>query len=747
MPKLADLPKNLRAYQFHGVLVNYQEGREQAIADCPFCGKDSKFYINVETGLWDCKVCRTGSEKGGGNVYTFIRQIWETGDTKGIDNLASNRKLLSSQPLIDWGVRRCTLNDTWVVPAYNPNGRINQLYRYLKDQQTGKMRLLATPELNHGLFGVNNFDKTKPNVYLCEGPWDGAALWEVLGKAKEREEGGLAVTSSVETSLLKSCNVLAVPGANVFVDGWVDLFEGRSITLLYDNDHPLSNNGRKLEGAGLAGMKKATARLASAESPPNEIKYLSWGRQGYDPDLPNGTDIRDLIVKEATATGRVKQLQAILAKVEPVPEAWAGERRSTDKGRVGEMDCLPCSDWGTMVMAWRKALKWTEGLDRALSVMLASVVSTKAVGDQLWLKIIGPAACGKSTLCEALSVNRKYVLAKSTIRGFHSGFKSDAEGKEDNSLVAQLYGKTLVTKDGDTLLQSPNLGQILSEARDLYDSTSRTHYRNKMQRDYQGVRMTWILCGTSSLRSIDSSELGERFLDCVIMDGIDDDLEDAILLRKANQAYRCMSFEADGKLETQHDPDLVAAMQLTGGYVGFLRENAKNLISKVGMPTAAMNKCMHLAKFVAYMRARPSTRQDESAEREFATRLVSQLIRLATSLAAVLNRKTVDEEVLRRVTRVALDTARGRTLDIARHLYTVKAEGMELRPLAVYTKQTEDSERRLLKFLSRIGAVEVFNKDNRGLASRPRWRLTKRIISLYEEVVVNSGLEAEVVEK
>ena len=145
--------------------------------------------------------------------------------------------------------------------------------------------------------------------------------------------------------------------------------------------------------------------------------------------------------------------------------------------------------------AWRKALKWTDGLDCALSVMLASVTSTMQVGDQLWVKIIGPASCGKSTLCEALSVNDKYILAKSTIRGFHSGYKSDRDGTEDNSLIVQVRNKTLITKDGDTILQSPNLGQILSDARDLYDCTTRSHYKNKMGKDYVGVRMTWILCG------------------------------------------------------------------------------------------------------------------------------------------------------------------------------------------------------------------------------------------------------------
>jgi hypothetical protein len=386
--------------------------------------------------------------------------------------------------------------------------------------------------------------------------------------------------------------------------------------------------------------------------------------------------------------------------------------------------------------AWRKALKWTDGLDHALAAMLGSITSVKCVGDQLWLKIIGPASCGKSVLCEAVSTNTDYVLAKSTIRGFHSGFRQDgADSGEDNSLVALLRGKTLVTKDGDTLLQSPNLGQILAEARDLYDSTARTHYRNAMSKDYEGVRMTWLLCGTSSLRAIDSSELGERFLDVVIMEGIDDELEDEILWRVANRAERNMMIESDGTASSCCEPAMAEAMRLTGGYVGWLRENAIDGMSSIDMPDWAKRKCTRLGKFVAFMRARPSTRQDEHAEREFAARLVSQHVRLAKCLTFVLNKQSVDEEVMHRVKQVAMDTSRGQTLAIASHLYD-NAEGVEPRNIALITTRTEEKTRVMLRFLKLIGVAEYFQPEAvHNVKPRPRWRLTAKMHRLYAEVI------------
>lgn len=430
---------------------------------------------------------------------------------------------------------------------------------------------------------------------------------------------------------------------------------------------------------------------------------------------------------------RIKALERILKLIAPIPEEWTS---SVTPSKKTQASCITaCDNYVTLVNSWRKALKWTTGLDRALVVMLASITSTKSVGDQLWLKIVGPASCGKSTLCEALSTCTEYTVAKSTIRGFHSGYTTP--GQEDNSLIPLIKSKTLITKDGDTLLQSPNLSQILSEARDLYDSTSRTHYRNAVSRDYEGIRMTWLLCGTASLRQIDSSELGERFLDCVIMDGIDDDMEDEITWRVANRAARNVSVESDGKMETRYEPELSEAMQLTGGYVKWLRENAMEGLAKITIEDSFLRSCARLGKFVAFMRARPSIRQEETAEREFAARLVSQLTRLAMCTAFVLNKPRVDSAVIERVKSVAMDTSRGRTLSIVEYLVGKGAEGSLLSPIANSVNDTEDKTKTLLRFLRKIGVTEFFEPPSiKGVKQRGRWRLTERLIRLYNTITL-----------
>ena len=166
---------------------------------------------------------------------------------------------------------------------------------------------------------------------------------------------------------------------------------------------------------------------------------------------------------------------------------------------------------------------------------------------------------------------------------------------------------------------------------------------------------------------------------------------------------------------------MLQAMQLTGGYVGWLRDNGIDLYSTIVNPEWALRLCTRLGKFVAYMRARPSYRQEETAEREFSTRLVSQLVRLAKSLALVLNRPTVDDEVMRRVRRVALDTARGQTYNITKYLYEQDKDGALTNSISSHVSKSDERTRSMLRFMKLIGIVELFTPD-RLLRLCQRWQ-------------------------
>lgn len=737
MPKVEDdTPKAIKPYLFHGLDIDYSDGNSQAIGVCPFCSK-KKMFISQENGCWDCKSCGKGAKGSGeGNLAGFLKLFHAELVYDNLQELAEERKLLSTESLQDWGVGFSKFNQRWYVPGYNADMSLCQLYRYTK--LGDKMRLLATPTLNHQIHGLSTWDDRKNVVYITEGPWDGIALHEILGKTKLTDSGYM-LTANDNKSLLKDSNVIAMPGANVFNEAWCKLFVGKHVVLMYDNDHVKQNKqGKDVAPAGLLGMKRVAAVLTETTEVPLSISYLCWGDDGYDSSLPDGYDIRDALSKGKDVKGRVKQLATLLEKVKPIPEDWltpASKAKKKGGKSTATLELKECTDHKALIASWRKAMKWTPGLQAGLDTMLASIISTNCVGDQLWVKIIGPPSCGKSTLCEAVSVNVDHVLAKSTIRGFHSGFQG--EDKEvDNSLIAQVNGKTLVTKDGDTLIQSPNLSQILSEARDVYDRNSRTHYRNAASREYIGINMTWILCGTNSLRSLDNSELGERFLDCVIMEGIDSELEEEILWRVANSAERNLLIESDGNPENQQSPEMTEAMQMTGGYVTYLKENAMQLLGEVKISDDVKRHCMNLGKFVAFMRARPSSRQDETAEREFAARLVSQHVRATRCLGAVMGitEIKVGDPVMKLVSKLAMDTARGKTLAIVEALSKFPRRGMEAAAVAHAVSKTTVEVKSLLRFLTRIGALECVTARSKGMTSGVRWRLSDRMIPIYNSV-------------
>jgi hypothetical protein len=761
MPKVSSstptvVPKGLKPYLFHGFNLNWREGEEQAVGDCILCGREGKFSVEVSTSRFRCFKCGET-----GNAIGIIRKLYalsfDRTSTEDYQELGGE-KGIEVETMIHWGVARSITTGLFLAPGYNASGAITTVYQYSPlTRRIGAKRVwMVTPGFSHGLYGVPLYDKTKPIVHTCEGLFDGMAFWEILKKARwvdSEDPSTLVSTADPERSLLAKSNVLAVPGCEVFNPSWLPLFVGKGVNLLYDNDYPKTNEGTgvTIEPAGFRGMKKASGILYSGgdKSAPKETAFLCWKDEesGWNPDLPEGFDVRDALSTdlllenplEATAgplAQRLARCQNLLERLYPIPEKWRTAAKNGHAHRSGEGasdDLIPCADYAVLTKAWRRAMRWTPGLDRALGCMLCSVLTTNLVGEQLWFEVIGPASSGKTTLMEAVSTCKQYVLSKDTIRGFYSGWRTN-DGT-DGSLVEKARGKTLAMKEGDAFVKAPNVQQILSEGRGIYDRVGRNDYRNNTSNEYEGLRMTWIICGTSAIREeIDTSELGARFLAVVVMEGIDDDFEDDVLWRAANSENRSMIVESNGDMRGQHPEELANAMLMTGGYVQFLRENAVELISRVELTEDNLRLCGWLGKFVSYMRARP-TKKDEHQEREFGARLTKQITRLMKATAAVTNQRSATLDVISRVKHIAMDTAQGPTLSIVRLLHE-NVEGMEAKGIALYTGLQDDKVRKMLRFLKSIGVLDINQTPSKTGARTmvKRWVLTDRIRALYNRV-------------
>jgi hypothetical protein len=739
--KLKMYPEKLQPFIFHGVDLNYnpESTMREVIGDCPLCGKEEKFYANKSNGLYHCKVC--GSE---GNVYTFIRELHAlllaTTTDGDYEDIMDERPVLTNITVLrNWGLAWNPSRKEWLLPAYNQEGQMTNLYRYalITTKKGEKHRFLSTPTLANALFGLPDDTEEIPRkdaVVFCEGPWDGMALDCSLHEWVDAGSVLIPIDSATkdEDTMDVYYNVRSVPGIESFNQLWGEITTDRDAIIMFDSDHPRQHptTGKEMPPAGHTATKKVAAILSQNKA--NDLLALEWGPEGYDEDEATGFDVSDML--------HAYSFPDLWDLIVDVPEHWVEEGKKSIKSD-DELELLDCTEYSQLKDAWEDALQWTPSLNTTLSSMLATVASTKLQGDQLWLRVIGPPGSAKSTLCEAITTNRQYVKPISVQKGFHSGYKGSKEDAgKDSSLIPRIDGKTVITKDGDTLLASPNVAQILSEMRDFYDGTSRADYKNFKSSAYTGLRITFILAGTKSLRRLNKSYLGDRFIDCIIYDRGEQNfaLEQEILVRAASNALKRVRSHSSPDVKKQQDPAMTKAMQLTGGYVQYLRQNVEKLIKEVNCPEWVLTECIKLGEIVSCLRARPDKELEaEDQEVELPTRLTSQFVRLANTLAVVWNKRQVDEEVMSAVRKVATDTGRGITMSILDALYESN-DGLSCRQIALRLATSEATIRRNVAFLKTIGVVKGSAKSNNSGARGRKlhvFTIPGRIVRLYEALL------------
>lgn len=428
-----------------------------------------------------------------------------------------------------------------------------------------------------------------------------------------------------------------------------------------------------------------------------------------------------------------RQLQAYLDRFRPAPPEWfEGIKDEEAKYSAPKLECIPCESYEELVGAWKEAMTWTDGLEVGLSVLLGVVSSTTLQDDQVWIRLIGIAGTAKTTLCEAIAVNTLYTHPMSVLTGLHSGYKGEGAG-EDASLIPKINRKTAIINEGDVLLKAPNRDQIMSELRDLYSGMARCHYRNGKTEEYLGLRVSVVLAGTPTIRVLNKSALGDRFLDCIIYEKESDQAERTLVRSILEETLDASLCESNGEAKSQYSPEKVKAYQLTGGYVTYLRENGVRKLQALkesgGIPSTLTQDCESLGLLVAAMRTRPHGGDEDATEKELHIRLSKQLRKLALCLAVVLNRP-IDAEVMRRVARVARDTSYGMTYDVCR---TLIGQQLDRRAIASRLSTTDTKVGKALEILLALDCVRVDVSESTSGAM-------KRRSNVYRLTPIMSGL-------
>lgn len=720
-----ETPEKLKPFAFHGVLL---VGDKEAKGDCVFCDKPDHFFVKVATGQWSCQRCQAQ-----GNIPGFLQHLWQASDNsdEALGPLAEDRGLLITT-LRAWGVVKSLTTGEFLIPAFNAKNKLSNLYRVVRNEETGKWVAYGTPTCKAHPFGTQLVHANKNHhskVWWMEGPWDGMKHWEALGQIKDNA-GRLVKVVDPKASIRQREQVLAVPGAGNFNHDWlVEYGTDKENLFAFDNDHPRVLNNRKVQ-PGWQGMQRVVKLATEQGNPTSSLKIAKWGPEGFNPKLPSGFDARDVYKAE----GLLKGYQFLSGLMEEVVVKSTVDNTTTEPDE--ELEPLPRSTFAELCKDYANALHFTETMREALAVSFAVVISTDLQGDQLWLRLIGPPGSGKTTIAEALSASKDYTFPVSLQTGFHSGYVGGGKSKgKDASLIPQMNGKCCIIKDGDTLLNAPNRDTILSEMRDFYDGVSRAKYRNRVSRTYEGLRITFMICGTDEMRALNRSFLGERFLDCEILG---DEDRRPYLDAAARNAYATVT--AGFKKKTDEAPDneahgskMLLLKRATLGFLQYLKAQlAEGNIEPPALPADMEDKLKSLGQLLSFMRAKVRREGEGLAYRpraELATRLVSQMVKLAVCVGVVLGKDTIDEEVLKMVRRVGLSTAEGFQMEITRLLQR-HPNGLSADQIALSLNLSKTSVQR---YLDDMRELRILHRVKRANKSGIRGR-DLHLLTLYPEI-------------
>ena len=692
-----------RPFTFHGIELHAQ-GPKNMLGDCPFCGKEDHFSVNRETGQFICGRC---SESG--NVPTFLAAVHKYSLKQTSDalykELAKERGLKVST-LKRWELAFSFIRQKWLIPAKNADGKLANLYLY---DDGG---VLSSPDCLPQLFNVHRLTKAHKKLWVCEGPWDAMAWEESLGLLKQKGHR-YALTTNPAESILKTQAVVASPGCGNFRAEWARHCKNRDTIILFDNDYPKTNDRTgKVTRAGWDGTLRTAGLVVESSA---SLEVLKWGKDGYTRQKPDHYDIRDLY----KANGPLKTMEYVSLHLE-TPDVESVKSSDDADG----LEPIQRDKFVDLIKDFKKHLHFPKILEDTLAVMLATMISTKLGGEHVWLRVIGPPSSAKSTLAMACSGSKEYALTPNILTGFHSGFTGSGSKKarsEDASLVTLMDGKTVIIKDGDTLVKSPNRDRILSELRDLYDGESEAIYRNRIKHAYKNHKCTFILAGTEELRQLNQTMIGERFLDCDIYEKGSD--LTPLMTKAVDNAYKSIIGGLQRDPDAETDEDAHWKVHLRRCTYGFLK-HSKETLNDVQPPKYTPRQrdlVMGLAELLSYMRARVGKEAEEGGYRpqvELPARIAVQLTKLAVCLAIVLDKSSVDDEIIRIIRKVVIDTGTGYQAECIRLIYKAK-KGLTSNQLHHSVSLPETTVRRLLANMQKLGiVVRQQRPNNSGIRGR-----------------------------
>jgi len=695
-------------YKFFGVEATKQV-KDNHVANCPFanCGKANHFYFHNTSGLYNCKKCSRS-----GNYYTFITQFHEA---LKVLTTPEDYKFLETErgipseifELASW--YRNPNTGRWYVPYYGSNQLLNLgAFDPSNYNPKNRFRIFKAPGFDLQLYKVFNTKQYDPEILVTEGEWDALALYAAF-RAMRKE----------------APTILGLPGATCWKESWNKSFKGKYLTFFFDKDQG-GDQGIEVLRKRSIGLRYSIANWGSSA-----LSKLKLVKKNVELK-----DVRDVWTNAKTKTEVLPVLLDMAATTEEdyteeLEQEEGSEVKKTFNADIESIE--PVTSYSTFQKRIKESLYTSRSILQTIDAMLATSLSVRLPGEPLWLFVVGPASCGKSTVIEAFGGNNKYFdyVSKLTATSLVSGWRN-TDGS-DASTLHKMNEKTLFIKDMTVLLGMPDgvQQQLWDLLRDAYDGYVKITWGNGKSYEATDFKFNIIAGVTPIIYKHNDASKGERFLR---IDFLGNDFDED---EHMSQAWENMGQKKENKKKLS-DTML--------GYYKHLFEtfNPENVAE---VPIPIRNKIMALAKVAARLQAEVVKDRNEGMiyrpRAAVATRLSLQFKNLAHALAHVRGEKVVSEATYAIIRKIGFDSCPGLNYEVINFIH--KHKNVTRKSIIDTLKIPSTRVHQILTDLEQLDIV-IHDKENNKSGNRGRdtytYSLCEDLIACLETTRVKTNNQA-----